>query len=462
MEFIKELKKLAQEQEKIDDSYIDFYNGDYIRFRNLYRKKLLKSPLKKLNAKKFIGHMDIVLKYTNLSNIEWTGYDILLNQEEFVPSLIANLSNFKFPEEISELLINHIYNWLSINSVEKANSIFNGELLDYLVSLRLDTRYYESIISKMDEDAQLAFLNKLLENDVPITSISFELKGDNKKFIEENITYIANDSNALYSLKNSVSDNPKALEEINNYIDSNQNQALASIIYQVGYTTKIENDNIREVIRLIIEDVMKNEEANFSDISFKSGAFSSVLKIKNKVVKIGKQRKNDSFPNNPYIVKPLLRKTLEEGNDKCFVEVTELVDTSKKATDEELYQLYKKMRNLGLIWTDIASRNVGRLLKDNNINWKSNLEPNNYVLELDKTRGEDITLKKGELVILDADFIFDENDSKISYPDKAKATKFEERYQKEKKLSDEQLDSINNQITNMQNNINVEINDYQI
>lgn len=448
MEFIKELEKLALDQEQIDKSYVDFYNSDYTRFKELFKKKLLKSPLRKYNAKKLLNHMDIVLKYTNLSNIEWTGYDALLSQAEFVPKLVEALPNYQFPETISELLVNHIYNWLSIDHLDKCDTLFNGNMLDYLANLKLDTPYYYPFFNQMNEETQLQFLNVLLEKEVPISSVNFELKGDNKNFIYENILYFAKSSEALYSLKNSVSDNEKALNEINEYIDDHKEQAMESIMYEVKHTASINNDTLKDVIRLVIDDVMKNEDAKFSDIMFGSGAFSAVLKIKDKVVKIGTKRQSSTFPNNPYIVKPLLRKTLEDDNEQCFIEVTERVDTSQNVSDEDLYQLYKNMRDIGLIWTDIASRNVGRLLKDNVINWRSNLEPSNKVLELDSSRGKDITLKKGDLVLLDADFIYDAKNFKFNNK-RPIVNIFEERYQKEKSIGEKNIEKINKVVDDM-------------
>ncbi len=107
----------------------------------------------------------------------------------------------------------------------------------------------------------------------------------------------------------------------------------------------------------------------------KSGHYSTVFSIGNKVIKLGRYRVTKQFPNNPYIVTPLLRKSILMDNINFFIEVVEKVDTTNKdVTYEDLYNLYKHIRDLGLIWTDVAKRNVGRLLKDNIIHWKSNLD----------------------------------------------------------------------------------------
>lgn len=104
-----------------------------------------------------------------------------------------------------------------------------------------------------------------------------------------------------------------------------------------------------------------------------------------------------------------------------------------KPSKEELYQLYKNLRNLDLKWTDIKEANVGRLKKKNIIHWQENLNPTEEVLGLGAKRGT-VILEEGELVILDADFIYDENDPNINYANnKPLYDEFEERYQSEKK-----------------------------
>ena len=188
-----------------------------------------------------------------------------------------------------------------------------------------------------------------------------------------------------------------------------------------------------EIIKLIILDVMKNENVRFSDITYNGGGFSRILLIGDKVIKLG-DRFTKKFPNNPYIVSPLLRKEFEINNSKCFVEVTERVDTSKRPSNEELYQLFKNIRNLGLIWTDIKAVNVGRLNKKNIIHWRDKLEPTEEILGLATKRGTTI-LEEGDLVVLDADFIYDENDPNINYVDqKSTFDEFEKRYQSEKRI----------------------------
>ena len=180
-----------------------------------------------------------------------------------------------------------------------------------------------------------------------------------------------------------------AFLKVKSYIDNNEEMALNSIFFENDYLAKIKDLTLKEIIRLIILDVMKNENVKFSDITFDSGGFSNVLLVGNKVIKLG-SRLTKKFPNNPYIIAPLLRRELKNDEETCFVEVTERVNTTSKVSNEELYQLFKNLRNLGLVWIDVKDDNVGRLKSDNIIYWHENLEPSEDALELESKRGVSI------------------------------------------------------------------------
>lgn len=185
-----------------------------------------------------------------------------------------------------------------------------------------------------------------------------------------------------------------------------------------------------EIVYLIIKDICQNENVSLNNIRYLcSGSYSSVLCIKDKIIKYGIPRATKKFPNNPYVNAMLLRKEFTIcHNETLFVEVNERVDTNCTITEEELYQLYKKMRQLHLVWLDVEKRNVGKLLKDNHAYWKKELPLNDKTLGLDKYRGNEV-LKKGDLVIIDNDMIYDENSSYIYNQYKSKyQIEFEKRY----------------------------------
>ena len=196
-------------------------------------------------------------------------------------------------------------------------------------------------------------------------------------------------------------------------------------------------NTIMEVVNIIIQDICKNEHVNKIEY-LSTGKYSTVLCVGDKVVKIGKDRATLKFPNNPYINAPLLRKEFKINEDlSFFIEVNEKVDTKTDISTEELYDLYKKLRDIHLIWTDVSNKNVGRLLKDNKVSWREDLPLTDEVLGLDKYRGVE-QLKKGDIVILDNDFIFDEDTLEdIEWSKTPLANAFEVRYEfeQEKKNS---------------------------
>nr|MCR5482821.1 hypothetical protein [Bacilli bacterium] len=302
---------------------------------------------------------------------------------------------------------------------------------DELIKLDVDSITYIDILNRADVNNQRIFLNELIKNKKNIYYGAIDYKGNNKQIIFDNINEYLNGSQNLYNLLNFVKEDPVATQKVKDYIDTHEEQAINSIFTETKNMVKISDPTIKEVISLIVKDVIKNEQVKLSDITYNGGGYSRILLIGDKVVKLG-DRATKTFPNNPYIVSPLLRKELESNNEKCFVEVTERVDTNEKVSNEELYQLFKSIRDLGLVWTDVKDTNVGRLNKENIIHWRDNIDPSNETLGLDNNRGESV-LSEGDLVILDADFIFDENDLNIEHTNnKPLFDTFEKRYQNEK------------------------------
>ena len=386
-------------------------------------------------------------------NIILLNIDLLIEQPNFKEKFIEGLKNYPYIDEIDELFYNI---WGCLNNKNKFDNFIDSNILKTLSTMNLKSSFYSSMLNRLNEENQKIFLNILAENKCDISYSMVEYKGNNKQIIYDNLPLFMENTENLYSLMNFVKDNSSALSKVKDYIDNNPEKAINSIFCETSNLVKMKDKTLKEVVKLIILDVLKNENVKLSDITYNGGGLSSVLLIGNKVIKIG-DRATKSFPNNPYIISPLLRKKLEFNGESCFVEVTERVDTSKKASKEELYQLFKKLRNLNLTWTDIKEDNVGRLKKENIIHWRQNLNPTDGVLGLDVKRGETI-LKEGDLVILDADFIYDENDPNINYiNNKNIYDEFEKRYQREiKKLKEQETKSDLNII-----DFN-EINDYEV
>lgn len=249
---------------------------------------------------------------------------------------------------------------------------------------------------------------------------------------------ITKKSNNLLSLKEYTSNDFLINKKIAKIIDQNARLFTKQILNKAIKDFRMEYDIIptnlkiiEQINYLIIKEIVYNEKVKMSSIKLIGrGEFSDVYQIGNKIIKLGKKRGTKTFPNNPYIVKPLLRKEFELGEKtKIFVEVCEKILTNC-CTKEDVDEIYKKMRRLGLVWIDVKQKNLGKLLKDNKIYWNKPLSPSDTALMLQEYRGSE-ELKKGDVVICDADYIYDESGKNYNIQ---RVAEYELKFKKEKNL----------------------------
>lgn len=441
----KDLMKLLEEakrirQQAVENGSSNYYDDVFYNLSNFISKKLNSLLFKNKNAKVIANHFDEILPYIVMSNINilLLNTNLLIEQPNFKEKFIDGLKKYPYADGVDQLFYNIC---VCLNDEpNKFDNFIDNDILKAISTIDSSRMFYLNMLNKLNEDNQKNFLEILVENKCDIPYSAIEYKENNKQIIYDNLTLFIENAQNLYTLMNFVKDNHVALSQVKDYIDNNEEKAINSIFCETDHLVKIKDPTLKEIIKLIILDVMKNENVKFSDITYNGGGFSRILLIGDKVIKLG-DRVTKSFPNNPYIVAPLLRKEFKINDEKCFAEVTERVDTNLKASEEELYQLFKNLRNLGLKWTDIKAANVGRLKRKNVIHWQENLSPTEEVLGLDTKRGTKI-LEEGDLVVLDADFIYDENDLNINYANNRPLyDEFEKRYQREKRELKEQEES---------------------
>lgn len=186
------------------------------------------------------------------------------------------------------------------------------------------------------------------------------------------------------------------------------------------------NENLKELIALFIDDIMRHENVSLEDITKAGKGKTSVnLKIGEYVLKVGRSRRTKNFKNSSRILQPVIRREIEdETGEKMFIEVQNLVDTKWIHTEkynvaEIMYKVYKDIRDAGMIWTDIRYTNIGRLLKDNKVNYDIKVHDglgNEIYKEIEPMEAatglngkNEKVLKKGDYVLIDTDFVFDEN-----------------------------------------------------
>lgn len=381
----------------------------------------------KRNKDKIRKYADYILK--NCSDYNWiTSYLIMYDGDELIDAIINNYNKLKE---------NNIDTYPIINRITKYP---NDKLISYIDKLIpvIDDFTLHNILDKIkdNEEVMSYIIEKYLINStISIKLTSFLLK--NNLYIDkvyqnfDNI--ISNNIKDLYELKKQGTLNKETSTKISKIVQNNEeylNNTIEDILKEI-YGEKFNNKDFKvgiDTIKIIIKELCQNENKTYGDIEYLGkGTFSYVLAVGDKVLKIGIKRYTDSFPNNPYIITPLLRESIKINEEnKIFLEVTERVDTKTEVTTEELYQLYKKIRALGLVWTDVAKRNVGRLKKDNIVHWNTPLYPTDEALELKKYINAS-QLKKGDLIILDADHIYE------GYKYNLTNKEFEDHYQEELK-----------------------------
>ena len=196
-------------------------------------------------------------------------------------------------------------------------------------------------------------------------------------------------------------------------IDNNIDILIESIINDLGFVKEENKKDIFELLKLITIDICNNENCKYSDIKqIGDGYYNKCYKINNKILKIGKVRETINIIDNPYIIKPLLRKKYKD----IFLEVSERALNDITISNTQMYKIYKELRNYGIIWTDVEKENFGKLLKDNIIYWKQNLmyKPKNSSIKTNTNPKK--TLKRGDYVILDNDYLYNENNKDITFP----------------------------------------------
>lgn len=304
---LEKLQKLVElENRRLESNYYSTHLVDYSNFHIMFEEELLKSPDKEKNAKEFVDNLDIVLSYTSLNAMEWIQYDIVTNHSDFVNKLADSLKFYNDGESLKEVVFILVY-----LSEKLKNRLFNNYMIEKILELRLPSESYLTLFKRMNNDERYSFLKMDLALKVPVDYSEVSLSKKEEKFISDNIITFASFSNNVLSFKKYVHDNKRYLMSLNDYINSNYKCILDSIVLEITHKCKKCPKLFTEVIDLLIRDIILNEECNLSDISISSiGFFSVVVKIGNKILKIGTDRMKYKFNNNPYIVKPLIRKNI--------------------------------------------------------------------------------------------------------------------------------------------------------
>lgn len=213
----------------------------------------------------------------------------------------------------------------------------------------------------------------------------------------------------------------------------------AIVCKMTGIKPKFMDTTVLYGLTSIVDEIAKNENTDISELEYiGTGSLTSVYKLGNKVIKFGKNRLTDKIPYHKRILQPLIRRKVLSSFRNLYIEISEYIQPDNSITDEDAYLIYKELRDDGIIWLDAKRENLGRLEKDNIAYFNEPLYVKNETVGyIPETLSQDKPLQKGELVIIDTDFLFRENDFNVTLLDRRVNTDFyqicEQRYQKEKR-----------------------------
>lgn len=279
-------------------------------------------------------------------------------------------------------------------------------------------------------------LNRINNSDIDTYSVSSIFRmimkiPNSEEFLEENIDSIIEKTSG-----ENIFEVAQALKGISENIDDKlnatlENQKLDVARYILDSATWCHATNYKKVDDGLLDDyseklvsfmnkVLQDEQVQMVDITkLGSGSYSKVLQIGEKVLKVGVPRKIGEIPKHSRILQPLLETNFMDSKNQPFACI-ELSTKAEKLKEEDyqedkLYELYKSLRDDGIIWTDTKFENVGKI--------------------------------DGKLVVIDRDFIYKEGEPNIIWHDNTYAKSFEKRYLQEK---------TNNQAQSLKNDLKIQ------
>lgn len=241
---------------------------------------------------------------------------------------------------------------------------------------------------------------------------------------------------------------PRYTRKINDIINLNQDKICKHILIRClsknnnqGNITLKDLNDYSLTLQILFREVLKSEGKQFSDVEkIGEGAFSQTFRVGNKVIKVGAPRETYNIPNHRRILQPLARVNLTGQNHNSIgtIEVTDEVDTSNSAlnkiTKDDLYMVYKELRDSGIVWGDPKIDNLG-ILKRENIPtmggkpFHVNSTSIGFMNNLDGVK----PLNKGDIVIVDTDFLYRQEQKNKRGNSNSFILEYEKRYQEEKR-----------------------------
>ena len=343
------------------------------------------------------------------------------------------------------------------------NSTFVLENFDYLI-MRVNSSNFARFLNYISAEAILS--DNVLKR-FPIFLKRFKIGDVSEKDQEEFFTIISflpGYKKVLYRNMNKIIDSispevlfekssmlkeicPSFSRKIDDIINSNQDRICRYILFSCLSKNDNNEIGIKDLndysltLQILLREVLKSERKKFSDLqNVGEGAYSKTYRIGNKILKIGAPRETYFIPNHRRILQPLARVNLTNLKHESIgtIEVTSMADSSKEAlekiTEEDLYNIYKELRDDKIVWGDPKKDNLA-ILRGKNIPML-NSKPfyvSPYSVGFYSTLQDSKPLDKGDIVIIDTDYLYREEQENKKGNTDSYVLNFERRYQEEKR-----------------------------
>ena len=332
-------------------------------------------------------------------------------------------------------------------------------MLEYGILNRLENKDKKYFNLKFIEEHLEEMLEQNIENMVDFLKMLEDIDEIEKIFLKK-LKYIFRKTESKYIFE--VLNYLKKYKIISDYLKkipnykvntTDEDEEIFSILIEKIIDAKhtLKKDKLIDFCKEVFREVFKNEELSILNLRVcGNGRWSNCYNIGSMVIKLGRMRSTDKIPYHPRIIQPLYRKpmapidVIRERKDRYdldelwarkvtrhieYIEIMPLVETNEsitkkklqgkktefeKITQEDLYKVYKELRDDGIVWADPKIENLGRLIGTNEVNYHGITNPSENATGINNEKQK---IKKilgpKEIVIIDTDFLFYENDPKL-------------------------------------------------
>ena len=218
----------------------------------------------------------------------------------------------------------------------------------------------------------------LVENEEEMLSIPFfgkdtmikDITIDNSKesiyfnkYVNENIFngFYVKDGYVENIKQNMLGNLDFKLEDRNKFIQRYKDKT-STFEYEDLFFSLKQKQEFNEFFKLLIKDLTNYCKNNglSSELNYiGKGTTSIVYGIGDKIIKIGKPRRQTTIPYCEYLLQPIINRDFEFGGYPIHVEVTQKVIMCDEVNSEIVKKISEYLHNIGLKATDLHPNNLG-------------------------------------------------------------------------------------------------------